>query len=388
MLAACGGGSSNDLGGSNPPPPPPADPEIELEQAFAALPPFDQPLLMLQAPGDATRWYVVERRGVIRSFENDASVSTRGTVIDLTGVVESGPQEAGLLGMAFHPGFAQNGDAFLSFTRPGLVSYVSRFHSDDGGLTLDPGSEEVVLTVVQPFNNHNGGNIAFGPDGYLYIGFGDGGSGNDPDDHAQNTSDLLGDMLRIDVDGGSPFAIPPDNPFAGNPACSQGFGLVDCPEIFAWGLRNPWRWSFDADTGELWAGDVGQDEWEEIDVIELGGNYGWRVREGAHCNIPANCSATGLIDPVVEYDHTLGVSVTGGYVYRGQEMADFAGVYFYADFGSGRIWGLFDDGSGGREARELADTDLSIATFAQDLNGELYVLDFGGGTIFRIVQAD
>ena len=387
LLSGCGGGSS---GGSQmpPPPPPPAEVTIALERVFADLPAFDQPLAMMQAPGDDSRWYVVERTGRVHVFDNDANVSTASVVIDLSGFVDSGPQEAGLLGMAFHPDFQANGIVYLSFTRPGLVSYVSAFTSGDGGATLDPASEQVILSMAQPFSNHNGGNIVFGPDGMLYIGFGDGGSSNDPDDHAQNTSDLLGDMLRLDVDGGSPYAIPADNPFAANPVCTQGFGQAPCPEIHAFGLRNPWRWSFDADTGDLWVGDVGQNAWEEIDVVTAGGNYGWRIREGAHCNtaISATCDPAGLIDPVAEYDHSLGSAVTGGYVYRGQMFPDLEGVYFYADFGSGRVWGLFDDGAGGFEARELLDTGLSISSFAQSNDLEVYALDFGSGEIYQLVE--
>jgi glucose/arabinose dehydrogenase len=321
-------------------------------------------------------------------FDNDTNASASSTVIDLSGVVNSTPQEGGLLGMAFHPNFANNGQVFLSFTRPGLTSYISRFASNDGGATLDPGSEQVILTLAQPFNNHNGGNVAFGPDGMLYAGYGDGGSANDPNDNGQNTSNFFGTILRLDVDGGSPYAIPPGNPFAGNPVCTQGVGQSPCPEIYAFGLRNPWRWSFDAATGELWVGDVGQDTWEEIDIVTAGGNYGWRIREGMHCNIPATCSTTGLTDPVAEYDHGQGQSVTGGYVYRGQAIPALVGAYVYGDFGSGRLWGLFDDGAGGRDTRELDDSSLSISSFAQGNDRELYVLDFSGGALYRIVADD
>jgi glucose/arabinose dehydrogenase len=390
LLAAstcsCGGGGSDDSQ-VGPPPPPPSS-AIELQQVFTTLPAFNQPLAMMQAPGDDSRWYVVERGGVVRVFDNDPAVSTSSVFIDLTGVVDSGPGEAGLLGMAFHPDFRNNGEVFLYFTRPGLVCDLSRFLSVDGGSTLDPNSEEVLLSVDKPFDNHNGGNIAFGPDGFLYAGIGDGGSSNDPGGHAQNTSDLLGSMLRIDVDGGNPYAIPADNPFAGNPICAQGVGATACPEIFAWGLRNPWRWSFDSQTGDLWVGDVGQGEFEEIDLVTLGGNYGWRIREGAHCNdaIDASCIATGLLDPIAEYDHTQGQAVTGGYVYRGQANPGLQGVYLFADFSSGLVWGLFDDGAGGLEIRELADSGLGIASFAQGNDGELYALDLNAGGTYQIVE--
>jgi len=231
--------------------------------------------------------------------------------------------------------------------------------------------------VDQPFLNHNGGQIAFGPDGLLYVGLGDGGSGGDPLGHAQDTSTLLGSILRIDVDRGTPYAVPPDNPFA------AGGGR---PEIFAWGLRNPWRWSFDRETGELWCGDVGQNRWEEVDRIRRGGNYGWNVREGAHCFASAECDSAGLIEPVAEYSHDEGCSITGGYVYRGATLPQISGAYVYGDFCSGRIWGLFSAGGGALAPRLLAESGLQISSFAEDHDGELYVVDYGGG-IHRLASA-
>jgi len=297
----------------------------------------------------------------------------------------------GLLGMAFHPDFANNGEVFLSYTQAGPVSYVSRFFSLDGGITLDSSSEQPLIVMPQDFGNHNGGNIAFGPDGFLYIGFGDGGSANDPNNRAQDNSNLLGAMIRIDVDAGVPYGIPPDNPFVGSPLCSQGFGAGQCPEIHAFGLRNPWRWSFDSQNGDLWLGDVGQGAWEEVDIIVAGGNYGWRLREGAHCNPnrnDPNCNSNVLIDPVAEYDHTVGRSITGGYVYRGNAIANLSGSYVYADFGSGRIFRAFASGQGNFDSEELLDTGFAISSFAQDDDGELYFLDYGAGGIHRIVDAN
>ncbi|MGH8495409.1 MAG: PQQ-dependent sugar dehydrogenase [Gammaproteobacteria bacterium] len=405
-LAACGGGS----GSSQPPGPPPPDPEVSgldarpsnpdciapernggsfevtVEPVFTSLPAFDQPVALRQAPGDDSRWFVLERAGRVRVFENDAAVTSAGVVLDLTGSVDSDPSEAGLLGIAFHPDFSSNGQVFLSYTAPGspLVSHIARFTSFDGGQTLDPASEETILTQNQPFANHNGGNIDFGPDDFLYIGFGDGGSGGDPQGNGQDTSNRLGAMLRIDVDSATPYAIPPGNPFAGSGGCTAG----GCPEIFAWGFRNPWRWSFDTATGELWLGDVGQAQWEEVDRVDLGGNYGWNVREGMHCFNAATCDATGLIDPVAEYSHAEGVSITGGYVYRGSDIPALDGSFIYGDFGSGTIWGLVDDGNGGLEAQVLAEgTNLAISAFGQDANGEVYVVDFGGGGIHRLMPA-
>ena len=234
--------------------------------------------------------------------------------------------------MAFDPDFGNgNFEVYLSYTRDngGLESAITRMQSVDGGQSLDASMEEIVLTMPQNATNHNGGQIMFGPDGFLYAGFGDGGGSGDPFDQAQDTSNLMGTIIRIDVDSGSPYAIPAGNPFAGGAAnpCPQGFGGGDCPEIFAYGFRNPWRWSFDAQTGELWVGDVGQSQWEEIDRVTAGGNYGWDDREGAHCFEPPTGCLTTSIDPVTEYGHNLGQAVTGGYVYRGDAIPELRGSY-------------------------------------------------------------
>jgi glucose/arabinose dehydrogenase len=367
-------------------PPPVADPAIALQRVYTQLD-FVRPVALLQAPLDDNRWFVVEQAGVVRAFDNDPAVAATSVFIDISDRVRSGG-EAGLLGMALHPDFAANGEVILSYTGdPGgvLTSFISRFRSLDGGQTLDPGSEEILLQVIQDFGNHNGGNIAFGPDGFLYIGLGDGGSGNDPNDRAQDTTNLLGAMLRIDVDGTAPYAIPAGNPFAANPHCVQGYGADPCPEIFAWGLRNPWRWSFDSDTGLLWAGDVGQSGWEEVDIVRVGENYGWRIREGARCNaaIAADCDATGLTDPFWEYDHSVGSSITGGFVYRGSQVPNLAGYYVFGDFVSGRIWGIPVDGSSG--ALGLLESSVPIAAFGQDNAGELYVVGYSGD-LYRIID--
>jgi len=327
LVSACGGSSSDGPSVTPPPtlppPPPAATPEVGLQQVFANLTPaLAASVSMQQAPGDATRWFVVEQAGVIRVFANDNDATATLVFLDISARVISGG-ERGLLGLAFHPDFPTTPEVYVSYTgAPDLTSYVSRFTSADGGQTLDPASEEVVLSVPQDFANHNGGNIVFGPDGYLYIGFGDGGSGGDPLDRAQDNTNLLGTMVRIDIDGGSPYAIPsadPGNPFAANATCPEGFsvGGEDCPEIFAWGLRNPWRFSFDRQGGALWAGDVGQNAWEEIDIVTAGGNYGWDDREGAHCFEPPTDCITDSIDNVSEYDRSLGALVFGGFVYRG-----------------------------------------------------------------------
>jgi uncharacterized repeat protein (TIGR03806 family) len=369
---------------------------IEVARAFPALS-FEQPLFMLQAPGDDSRWFVLEKTGRVRAFDNQAGVAAASVVLDLSTVVNTA-SEGGLLGMAFARDFATDHIAYVSYTRTppgsatGMQSVVSRFRSGDGGLTLDPATEQVLLTVHQPFGNHNGGGIEFGPDGYLYIGMGDGGSGGDPQDNAQNTHNLLGTVLRIDVSGGGDYGIPPDNPFAGNPRCgtsaSAGTSVAPCPEIYAWGLRNPWRFSFDRVAGRLWAGDVGQNAREEINVIALGGNYGWRHREGFTCfEPPVDCPSAGLVDPVLDYPHSDGRSVTGGYVYRGTASAALQGRYVFGDFVSGRIWVLDADEHGTYGKIEIADTSLSISSFGEANDGTLYVVDFGGG-LYRLQAAD
>ena len=348
---------------------------VRLERVFAAIP-FDEPLAMLQAPGDAGHGYVVEKAGRVLRVDNRPDAAASTVFADIRPRVQARYSESGLLGLAFHPDFARNGQVFLSYTTHGapLVSRVSRFLSRDGGRTLDAGTETVLLEVQQPYANHNGGQIAFGPDGLLYIGLGDGGAAGDPRGHGQNVDTLLGAMLRIDVDKGAPYAIPPDNPFA------RGGGR---PEVYAWGLRNPWRWSFDRASGELWAGDVGQNAWEEIDKIVRGGNYGWAIREGAHCYGAERCRTKGLIDPVAEYGHGEGCSVTGGYVYRGKAIPALQGAYFYGDFCSGRIWALCQ---GKGPPRLLMHTGLNISSFAEGLDGELYVLHFSSqGEIYRLV---
>ncbi len=385
-ISACGSGGGD---GFAPPPPPPGGSDIATQRAFPQIA-FNQPLAMLQRPNNDTRWYVVQRAGMIYTFPNDPNVMPADVTVfaNLTGIVNSAANEAGLLGMAFHPNFAANGEVYLSYTGfgGGLESRVSRFVSVDGGLTLSVGSEQVLLSMLQPATNHNGGNIAFGPDELLYIGFGDGGGSGDPANNAQNTENLFGTILRINVNVLA-YAIPVDNPFAGNPMCTQGFGATDCPEIFAWGFRNPWRWSFDSLTGDLWVGDVGQGAWEEIDRVELGLNYGWRVREGSSCYPPGTASCASFENPITEYSHALGNSVTGGYVYRGMAIPNLPGTYIYGDFGSGRIFGVAANAAKGTVGEELLDSTHNIASFAEDLDGELYLLDYGSGFIYQIIEA-
>jgi glucose/arabinose dehydrogenase len=403
-LLACGGSGGGGGDGGNPPnpPAPTCSNGIETPRAFANLD-FSAPVAMVQPSDDASRWYVVEQGGRIHVFENDPDTLVAAEFADLrTRVHRQG--EAGLLGMAFHPDFGNNGRVYLNFTElvgAQLRSVTAEYTSPDGGQTLDPDSERVLMTVEKGAANHNGGHLAFGPDGFLYIGLGDGGGSGDPQGNAQNPERLLGKMLRIDVDtqpGGDPYGIPggaSGNPFAGNALCdADGTGAQACPEIYALGFRNPWRWSFDRQAGDLWVGDVGQADWEEIDLVNRGGNYGWNIREGAHCFEPATgCPTQGLVDPVAEYGHDLGFSVTGGFVYRGMQSTQVAGNYVFGDFGGMIAW-LAPDGAGGFDVQQLAEQgcappgaegSLQVSSFAEDLDGELYLLDYDRGEIRQLV---
>jgi len=364
-------------------------PNVIVQRVFSQIS-FASPVALMQAPGDNSRWFAVTQSGIVYVFDNDQNV-VQGDVdvfVDISGPVVSGG-ERGLLGMAFHPNYAANGQVFLSYTggaSPG-TSFISRFSTDPATGYLDAGSEEIILNVPQDFGNHNGGNIAFGPDGFLYIGFGDGGSGGDPNERAQDTTYILGSMVRLDVDSASPYAIPPNNPFAGNTNCMNGSGTMPCPEIYAWGLRNPWRWSFDSQTGDLWVGDVGQGQWEEVNRVELGMNYGWDDREGAHCFEPSSGCLTNNVDPITEYDHSVGQSITGGYVYRGTVNASLQGYYVFGDYVSGRIWAVDATSPQGTSPTQIDNTNLNISSFAEGVDGELYAVDHGGGGIYQIVAA-
>ncbi|MCH9004713.1 MAG: PQQ-dependent sugar dehydrogenase [Proteobacteria bacterium] len=385
-ISSCDG-SSYESGSQ---PPPPVSPATDVQRVFSQLT-FNRPVALMQAPSDISRWFAVEQSGVVRVFNNDPTVLSSSVFIDIRGRVDAGPSEAGLLGMAFHPDFATNGHVYLSYTRTGspLVSVISRFLVDPATGNLDETSEFEILTVPQDFSNHNGGNIAFGQDRYLYIGFGDGGGAGDPNERAQDTSHILGTIVRLDVDVAPPtrYAIPATNPFSPNTNCVDGVGVMPCPEIYAWGFRNPWRFSFDSQTGELWVGDVGQADWEEIDRVELGMNYGWDEREGAHCFEPPSGCSTDNVDPITEYGHVGGnISVTGGFVYHGAAIPNLRGFYVFGDFGSGRIWGVPATSVQGTAPEELDDTTLSISSFAEGADGELYALNYAG-EIYQIVDA-
>jgi glucose/arabinose dehydrogenase len=338
---------------------------------------------MLQAPGDSARWFVVEQGGRVMVFNNDSGVVAVDTFVDIVARVASGG-EMGLLGMAFHPDFPGNPRVYLSYTNEtsGRVSRISEFTLGVGG-NLDPASEQILLVINQPDTNHKGGNIAFGPDRFLYIGMGDGGGANDQHGligNGQLMTTLLGKMLRIDVSPATGYGIPPGNPFIGSPLCVPNITATQkCPEIYASGFRNPWRWSFDRQNGQLWVGDVGQDAREEIDRVVRGGNYGWRCFEGTLLTTNDPCgSELNLLPPVAEYGRSVGTSVTGGYVYRGQAIPGLFGRYVFGDYVSGRIWHFVTETQPTRQITGGFASGLSIASFAEGNDGELYVVDYGG----------
>ncbi|MDH3267063.1 MAG: PQQ-dependent sugar dehydrogenase, partial [Gammaproteobacteria bacterium] len=412
FIASCGGGGAQT---SNNPPPPVTPPTVGLDsrpsntacvapakgaggasvdiaEAFPDLPNLSQPVKFVVEPGANPRWFVLEKGGRIVVFDPDNAAGMT-QYITRAGVVSTTANEGGLLGMALHPDYPTVPEIFLSYTIEGVGG--PRLHSIISRVTLDnvaaPGAgtvEEEILRLDQFASNHNGGDIAFGADRLLYIGFGDGGGGGDPRQTAQDTTQLLGSMLRIDVIGtGTGYNIPADNPFVGNAKCGPTENNANnCPEIYAWGLRNPWRWSFDPPTGELWLGDVGQNAWEEVDLIVRNGNYGWSCREGAH-NYPGSACVGPIIEPVSEYPQGNGnQSITGGYVYRGTAIPALAGRYVFGDFVSGRIWALQSDGMGGYTNEELAATPTSPSSFGVGHDGELYFTDYAG-RIMRLVNS-
>ena len=364
-------------------PSPSSAPQLETLGLEPVLPAqsFRSPTNLVQA--DNGRVWVSEQAGRVWLFDLFDGTSAEHIAVpeplDITEHVSSRGSEEGLLGMALEPKFQRRLYVYYSAANP-RRSVVSRFTVSSHNTSVDPDSEMVILEVEQPYANHNGGQLAFGPDGYLYIGLGDGGAAGDPLGNGQNTSTLLGSILRIDVSQATvdhPYTIPPDNPFI---ADGGGRG-----EIWAYGLRNPWRFSFDRDTGELWAGDVGQNRWEEIDLISLGANYGWNVLEGSHCfRTSDGCEREGTVPPVWEYSlDGKPCSVIGGYVYRGSTIRWLNGVYVYGDFCSGKVFGLRYVNGAVMEHQQLLDTGLRIMSFAEDNDGELYLLTQQSG-IYRL----
>lgn len=340
------------------------------------------PVFLTTPAGDVGRLFIVEKPGRIRIVRGDVLLPT--PFLDIESEV-SNDGERGLLSLAFHPNFASNGLFFINHTDIDGDTRIVRFSAAAGSDVADPGSALTVLGIPQPFANHNGGQIAFGPDGMLYVGMGDGGSGGDPFGHGQNRSTPLGSILRIDVDGGSPFAIPTDNPFVGDPDAAA--------ETWVYGLRNPWRFSFDRLTGDLYIGDVGQSEVEEISVQSGsspgGENFGWNTMEGSRCFGSNSCDASVLVAPVHEYTHSEGCSVTGGYVYRGTAIPSVVGRYFFADFCGDWIRSFRLEGDSGIDLMDHT-TDLGpvsgISSFGEDALGELYIISIAG-TVYRMVAS-
>ena len=367
FLPACGGGTSS----IEPPPPPPA---LTLTTVVSGL---SNPLALEHPPGD-NRFFVVGQRGTIRIIEN--GVLQAGNFLDIQGLTNFDQGEQGLVGLAFHPNYSTNGLFYVNYTSSsgGLHTVIAEFHTPAGSPNqADPNSERILLTVSQPFANHKGGQLAFGPDNLLYLGLGDGGSEDDPNNNGQNLFTMLGKILRIGVDppfaSGKQYAIPADNPFA------SGGGSL---EIWAYGLRNPWRFSFERGGTRLFAGDVGQDMWEEVDLITKGGNFGWRVMEGNHCFNPSSgCDTSGKVAPIAEYSHTSdGIAVIGGYVYKGTAIPDLANAYVFGDL-NGKIWSLTEAPANTWTRTLLLSTGRTISSFGQDSAGEVYVVDLNGSVL-------
>jgi glucose/arabinose dehydrogenase len=379
VLLACFLNGCGSKYSSQPPPsggPPPA---LNLSPVVSGLSsPVD-----VQFPADGTsRMFVVQQTGSIRIAANGTLLAT--SFLDITSKVDFGG-EKGWLGLAFHPQFPQNHLFYVHYDRVSsgqMQSVIAEYKvSGSDANQADPNSEQILLTVDQPFPNHKGGQIAFGPDGFLYIGLGDGGSENDPLLNGQNLQTLLAKMLRIDVDhqsAGRKYAIPPSNPFVGGGAL---------PEIWAYGLRNPWRFSFERGGGRLFVGDVGQDSYEEIDILQSGKNFGWSVMEGMHCFNPlSGCNMTGLTLPIAEYPHSEGEAVMGGYVYKGTAIPSLAGAYLLGDYISGTIWELNEAPPGTWTRTKLLSTGRNISSFGQDVAGEIYVIDYSGSVLKLTAQ--
>ncbi len=359
--------------------------DVSVELAFPDMA-FDRPLVVTHAGDGTDRIFVAEQKGVIKVFENDQDAEEAAIYLDIDDqcVFRDSKNEEGLLGLAFHPKYRENGYFYLYYTTADaeLTSVVTRFTvSKDDPNKADPKSEVELMRIKQPFWNHNGGTLAFGPDGMLYIALGDGGSGGDPNGNGQNLTTLLGSILRIDVDhqdAGRNYAIPKDNPFVDTMVKVGRRGEKEVPaaaEIYAYGLRNVWRMSFDRETGDFWAADVGQNIWEEINIIQSGGNYGWNIREANHWFRPdGNDTRSDLIDPVWEYHHDIGKSITGGVVYRGSRVPELVGKYVYADYVTGLLWALeYDKKSGTTTANySLTGKKQPVMSFGEDEAGDVY----------------
>jgi glucose/arabinose dehydrogenase len=356
---------------------------IDAGQISIAIEPvadgLQRPVAVRHAGDGSGRLFIVEQPGRIRILDNGSLLQS--PFLDIAARVRDSANEQGLLGLAFHPQYVDNGRFFVNYTDLGGDTVVSEFTRSQADVNqADPSSEAVIMRVPQPYGNHNGGDIAFGPDGYLWIATGDGGGAGDPEGSGQNLQTLLGKLLRIDVDHGSTYTIPLDNPFVGDPNAFD--------EIWAYGLRNPWRFSFDRDTGDLYIADVGQRRLEEINfeaATDPGGrNYGWNTMEGSSCFSGSNCSTDEMILPVAEYSHDFGCSVTGGYVYRGSRYPVLQGYYLYGDYCSGTMWALSRSNSGQWIAEVVGESGANISSFGEDEQGELYLSDLNGGFLFLV----
>lgn len=351
------------------------DPSVTFTRVFtASTGNLVTAVAITQAPGSPDHWYAVEQRGTIKRWHVGDTVQSAQVLNIGSQVTNAG--ERGLLGLAFHPDFQINGYAYLNFVDRSNRTRVVRIQTSGNGASWDATSMTNILTVQQPAGNHNGGHLAFGPDGYLYVGLGDGGGGGDPYDNAQDLGTLLGSMLRIDVDGPAPYGIPADNPFVGISGVR--------PEIWAYGLRNPWRYSFDPMTGDLWLGDVGQNAVEEVNIIRSGGNYGWPIREGSICYGAGSCEHSGLIDPIFDYLQNPGYAVMGGVVYRGTMIPEMVGTYVFGDHASGQIFALTTDPETGEAGSRVIGSITRVVHFENGLDGELYVLDRQNRRIYRM----
>ena len=340
------------------------------------------PLYLSAPPGDLSRLFIVEKGGVIRIVKNGALLPS--PFLDISARVSTG-SEQGLLGLAFDPDYASTGRFIVHYTDAAGDTQLSSFQLSSDPDVADPGSEAIILTADQPYDNHNGGQVLFGPDGFLYLGLGDGGSAGDPEGRGQDLSDLLGSILRIDLRTSAPYTVPPDNPFVGVVGAS--------PEVWSYGLRNPWRFSFDRATGDLYIADVGQGNFEEVDIslaadgAGKGVNYGWNRMEGAHC-YSSGCSPSGLAQPALEYSHGEGCSITGGYVYRGSAVPALQGQYFFSDWCRGWVRSFRYSGGSATELTEWPSlrTGGTIVSFGEDAAGEVYVVE-SGGRVSKIVPA-
>jgi glucose/arabinose dehydrogenase len=358
---------------------PSAPPDPASVKLVTVVDGFDRPLYLTGAGDGSNRLFVVEQSGKIWIVKNgqksDAPFLDVSKLLSAE-VFSGGYSERGLLGLAFSPDYKSNGFFFIDYTDVNGNTVIARYHvSADNADVTDPGSAVTFLTQKQPYANHNGGQLAFGPDGFLYIAFGDGGSAGDPQNHAQDLGTWLGKILRIDVSGDS-YVVPQDNPFVN----TQGA----LPEIWAYGLRNPWRFSFDRQTGDLYIGDVGQNQYEEVDFQPAGDkggeNYGWNIYEGVHPYSGA-AAPPNMTLPVAEYPHSEGIAITGGYVYRGTKLPGLVGVYFYSDYGTGTIWSLYRDASGKWQNNVFMKNAGTVSSFGQGDDGELYIANYGGSVL-------